>query len=86
MGSPPRLYKPFRVPSRRLDDRIRELCARAVSADDSDFAAVLSDLRSALHEHSARMREMAMRQIHRLRQPEAEPCTSTSKRMNESKN
>jgi hypothetical protein len=85
MGSPPSLYKPFRVPSRRLDDRIKELCTLAVSADDADFAAVLSDLRSAPREHSARMREVAMRQIGRLRQPEAEPCTSTSKRMNESK-
>jgi hypothetical protein len=32
------------VPSYRLDDRIRELCAQAIAADDTSFAEVLSEL------------------------------------------
>lgn len=70
------------VPSRRLDIRIRELCARAISADDTNFAQILSELRAALHEHAEQMREMAAQQIaarkrYRLRNAEEEPCNPT---------
>jgi hypothetical protein len=70
------------VPSRRLDIRIRELCARAISADDTNFAQILSELRAALHQHAAQMREMAAQQIsarksYQLRNPEEEPCNPT---------
>ena len=85
MGSLLNLQQYFRVPSRRLDDRIRDLCARAVTADEADFSGVVSDLRSALHEHAVRMRKMAMRQIKRLQQQEGEPCMPTSKPMSESR-
>lgn len=34
-----------------LEDRIRHLCTRAVSADDSEAEAILAELRAALHEH-----------------------------------
>jgi hypothetical protein len=34
-----------------LEDRIRELCAKAVAAQDSDqLSPILSELRAALHE------------------------------------
>ena len=34
-----------------LEDRIRYLCAQAVSADESEAAAILVQLRAALREH-----------------------------------
>jgi hypothetical protein len=46
------------VPSRRLEDRIRELCARAVIAQGPELDQTLLDLQSALHEHIARLRRM----------------------------
>jgi hypothetical protein len=48
-----------RVPSRRLDDRIRELCAKAVTAQDSELDAIFSELNGALHEHNERLRKLA---------------------------
>jgi hypothetical protein len=42
---------------RRLEDRIRRLCAVAVSVTDpADANAVLQQLSSALHEHVQRLR------------------------------
>src|SRR4029077_10734880 len=46
------------VPPRRLEDRIREICQQpltARSAGESD--TILAELRSALHEHSRRVRK-----------------------------
>ena len=67
------------VPSRRLSDRIRELCAEATNAGDANFGEILSELQSALHEHAARAHEMGIRQIagrteRRLRKTLEEPC------------
>jgi|HubBroStandDraft_2_1064218.scaffolds.fasta_scaffold131486_2 hypothetical protein len=43
--------------ARRLEDRIRRLCAEAVAAKDAaDANAVLQQLSSALHEHVQRLR------------------------------
>jgi hypothetical protein len=75
------------VPSYRLDDRIRELCAQATAADDTSFTEVLSELQSALREHTARLRGVAMRELvarkqQRL-QPEGEPCKPLATRTNE---
>ena len=44
---------------RRLEDRIRELCAKALTAQESELHAVLSALRSALREHIERLRRLA---------------------------
>jgi hypothetical protein len=42
---------------RRLDDQIRELCARAVKSQDiGELAEILQDLRAALREHTQRLR------------------------------
>jgi hypothetical protein len=46
--------------SRRLEDRIRELCALAVSCTDStQLNTVLHELTAALHEQIERMRKFA---------------------------
>jgi hypothetical protein len=53
------------VPSRRLEDRIRELCIKAVTADDSaDFSGLMQQLREALREHANRLRQLAARKLH----------------------
>jgi hypothetical protein len=51
------------VPSRRLEDRIRELCVRSLIAQDSELAAIFSALRAALHEHMERLRNLAARKL-----------------------
>ena len=45
--------------NRRLDDRIRELCAKIVAAQDSEVELTISELKSAVHEHTVRLRKMA---------------------------
>jgi hypothetical protein len=47
------------MPSRRLEDRIRELCAKAVAAPESDLEPVIGELKVALHEHTERLRKLA---------------------------
>lgn len=50
------------MPSRRLEDRIRDLCREALTSSGSNFDSVLEDLRASLHEHSERLRQiMALR-------------------------
>jgi hypothetical protein len=50
------------MPARRLEDRIRYLCRRALYSDGADFDTILTDLRSSLHEHAERLRQiMALR-------------------------
>jgi hypothetical protein len=70
LGSKTRLTSPFAVakdtedsmPSRRLEDRIRDLCREALTSKGADFESVLGDLRASLHEHSERLRQiMALR-------------------------
>lgn len=46
------------MPSRRLDDRIRELCLKALTAEDCEMEAVFSELKSALREHTERLRKL----------------------------
>ena len=44
---------------RRLEDRIRELCAMAVTAEEPELERILSELQSALREHTERLRRLA---------------------------
>jgi hypothetical protein len=44
---------------RRLEDRIRSLCCKALTAGDRESDAVFRDLRSALHQHTERLRQLA---------------------------
>jgi hypothetical protein len=45
---------------RRLEDQIRELCAKALATPDSEqeFFSVMTQLKAALHEHTKRLRGM----------------------------
>ena len=49
----------YRVHSRNLDDRIRDLCAKAVTAEESELEPVQTELREALREHNERLRRLA---------------------------
>jgi hypothetical protein len=44
---------------RRLEDRIRELCAMAVTAEQPELEIILAELQSALREHTERLRRLA---------------------------
>jgi hypothetical protein len=47
--------------SRRLDDRIRQLCAQAVATTDADeLIRILGQLTSALRAHTERVRQLAV--------------------------
>jgi hypothetical protein len=49
---------------RRLDDRIRELCAKAVATEDSsELHDILQQLRASLHEHAKRLRKSALSRL-----------------------
>jgi hypothetical protein len=44
---------------RRLEDRIRDLCAEVVNTQDSpEWNNILQNLAAALHEHARRMRKL----------------------------
>jgi len=48
------------VASRRLEDRIRELCSKAAAASyPLEFRQAVRNLKAAIHEHSERLRGMA---------------------------
>lgn len=45
---------------RRLEDRIRELCARALYVKEPEWSAVMLELRAAIREHVLRMENLAV--------------------------
>jgi hypothetical protein len=47
------------MPSRRLEDHIRELCLRLLSAGDKDALPLIVELREALREHARRLETLA---------------------------
>jgi flagellar biosynthesis chaperone FliJ len=51
------------VPSRRLEDRIRDLCAQAIAPNTTNFTDTLAELRSALHQHVEQLRKLARQQL-----------------------
>jgi len=48
---------------RRLEDRIRELCAKALTAQEAELPAIVSALRSGLREHVERLRRLAVARL-----------------------
>jgi hypothetical protein len=42
-----------------LDERIRQLCAKAATAEESEVPEILAELNAALRQHSQFVREMA---------------------------
>jgi len=52
------------MPSRRLEDRIRELCSKCVEAEDpAELEPIMKKLKEALHQHTNRLRELAARKL-----------------------
>jgi hypothetical protein len=47
------------MPSRRLEDRIKELCARLLIEEEPKWTATAQELRSALQQHILRMNNLA---------------------------
>src|SRR6202035_3484267 len=46
------------MPSRRLEDRIRELCRRALTANNCELDKIFAALNAALREHAERLRKL----------------------------
>jgi hypothetical protein len=55
--------------SRRLEDRVRSLCAKA-AAGSGELNPILSDLKAALHVQTQRLRTMAASTLRREFPPE----------------
>jgi hypothetical protein len=49
-----------------LNERIRELCARAAEAKDAEVEAIFSELQEALREHSRFVRAMTAQTLNRM--------------------
>ena len=47
-----------RVPSRRLEDHIKDLCGRVIASGETELGPAISELKSALREHTIRLRKM----------------------------
>jgi len=71
-------YMPYRIPPNRgvreglitveidgLDERIRELCARAAAAEESEVEAIFAELQAALQEHLQFVRRMTALTLNR---------------------
>jgi hypothetical protein len=56
-----------------IEERIKELCEKAASADDSEVAALLTELRALLAEHSEFVRYLAAKTLNPTKQ---EPSSS----------
>ncbi len=55
-----RTYESDVCPPAALKDRIRELRSRAVVSGDDDFTEITMQLRSAIREHTERLRRMVV--------------------------
>jgi len=53
------------VEMRALDERIRELCARAAAAEESEVEAIFAELQAALQEHLQFVRTMTALTLNR---------------------
>lgn len=51
------------MPSRRLEDRVRQLCAKAITARGPELERTLEELQAALHEHIGKMRKMTAEKL-----------------------
>jgi hypothetical protein len=49
--------------TRRLDDRIRQLCAQVTEASNDDLESILQQLLGAIHEKIERLRSLAASQL-----------------------
>ena len=60
------------VPFRRLEDHIKDLCAKIVAVRESELQPVLSELKSALHKHNTKLRRLAAEKLTGLEPPPSE--------------
>ena len=67
----------LRVPQRRIDDRIRELCARAQAATDGDLESILQELLALIHRKDERLKRRAGRLLLNHEQLEPERRSTT---------
>lgn len=51
-----------------IDERVRELCAKAAMAEGEEVEKVLKELRAALKEHERFVRQMSARTFTRVRE------------------
>ena len=51
---------PSPMPARRLEDRIRELCARALYEKEPEWSGTIHQLQSAIQEHALRISNASM--------------------------
>ena len=49
-----------------IDERVRELCAKAATAEGKEAEEVLEELRAALKEHTRFVRQMSARTLTRV--------------------
>lgn len=49
--------------ARRLEDRIRGLCAHAIMAPEPDLDTILGELQTALREHTKRLRAKTLERL-----------------------
>jgi uncharacterized coiled-coil protein SlyX len=49
--------------ARRLEDRIRELCAHAAVEQEPELNTILAELQSALHKHTERLRAKTLERL-----------------------
>jgi len=47
------------MPTRRLEDRIRELCARALYEKEPEWGVTVIELQMAIHEHMLRIANLS---------------------------
>jgi uncharacterized coiled-coil protein SlyX len=59
--------------SRRLEDRIRELCSKVVGVRDEELEPAIAELNAALREHNQRLRKLAGAKLTRLDPPRRRP-------------
>jgi hypothetical protein len=53
----------WNVSQYRLDDRIRQLCAKVVASSDQDLGPSIAELKAALRQHNERLRKLALAQL-----------------------
>lgn len=53
----------YRVPSRRVEDHIRELCSKVAGASESERPGFLIELQAALREYALRIENKAIKDI-----------------------
>jgi hypothetical protein len=56
----------WNVSQHRLDDRVRQLCAKVVASSDHEIGSSIAELKAALREHNERLRKLAFDQLSRL--------------------